>query len=220
MRKILGLTVAALLVLGLVGGGTWAYFSDTETSGSNVLSAGTLDLTLGGATAPFDISDIKPGNSSDPEVSWTLTQAGSLSGNLTITMGTVVNGENTIWDAEADQGDVTDGATGGELGSKVKVALWLDEGNDGWDDANDLYLIDGGTTQAWQSGETSVPSAAYDFVDDFSGDSWSNVATLSGGGATYFKLSYSFPDSGDATDNVAQSDNCTFGVTFDLQQSS
>ena len=35
MKKILGLAVAALLVMGLVGGGTWAYFSDTETSTGN-----------------------------------------------------------------------------------------------------------------------------------------------------------------------------------------
>ena len=217
MRKIIGLTVAALLVMGLVGGGTWAYFSDTETSGTNVLSAGTLDLTLGGATAPFSIAGMQPGDSGDPEVSWTLTQSGSLSGNLTIAMGTVTNNENTIWEPESDQGDTTDGANEGELGSKVKIALWLDEGNDGWDDANDLYLIDGGTTQAWTSG-SSVPTAAYDFIDDFSGDSWANVAALSGGGATYFKVSYNFPY-GDATDNVAQSDNCTFDITFTLQQS-
>ncbi len=219
MKKIIGLTVAALIVMGLVGGGTWAYFSDTETSGTNVLSAGTLDLTLGGATAPFSIEGKKPGDSGNPAVSWTLTQSGSLSSNLTIAMGTVTNNENTIWDPESDQSDTTDDPNGGELGSKVKIALWLDEGNDGWDDANDLYLIDGGTTQAWQTGETSVPTAAYDFIDDFGGDSWSNVDTLSGGGANYFKVSYNFPDSGNATDNVAQSDNCTFGITFTLLQS-
>ena len=31
MKKILGLTVAAILVMALVGGGTWAYFRDVET---------------------------------------------------------------------------------------------------------------------------------------------------------------------------------------------
>jgi predicted ribosomally synthesized peptide with SipW-like signal peptide len=45
MRKILGLTIAALLVIGLAGVGTWAYFSDVETSSGNELVAGTLDLT-------------------------------------------------------------------------------------------------------------------------------------------------------------------------------
>ena len=52
MKKILGLTVAAMLILTFVGGGTWAYFSDTESSTNNVLAAGTLDLNLnGGNTA-------------------------------------------------------------------------------------------------------------------------------------------------------------------------
>jgi spore coat-associated protein N len=47
MKKILGLGMVAILVMALVGGGTWAYFSDTETSSDNVLAAGTLDLGLG-----------------------------------------------------------------------------------------------------------------------------------------------------------------------------
>ena len=46
MKKILGLTVVALMVMGLVGGGTWAYFSDVETSTGNTFGAGTLDLTV------------------------------------------------------------------------------------------------------------------------------------------------------------------------------
>ena len=51
MKKILGLTVAALLVMALVGGGTWAYFSDVETSSGNVFTAGTLDLGLSNTIA-------------------------------------------------------------------------------------------------------------------------------------------------------------------------
>ncbi len=46
MKKILGLGLVALLVMAMVGGGTWAYFNDTETSGGNILTAGTLDLGL------------------------------------------------------------------------------------------------------------------------------------------------------------------------------
>ncbi len=44
MKKILGLTIAALLVMALVGGGTWAYFSDTETTSDSILTAGIMDL--------------------------------------------------------------------------------------------------------------------------------------------------------------------------------
>jgi spore coat-associated protein N len=51
MKKILGLGVVALLVIAMVGGGTYAFFSDTETSTNNSLMAGTLNLgvaNLGG----------------------------------------------------------------------------------------------------------------------------------------------------------------------------
>ncbi len=46
MKKILGLTIAIVLVIGLVAGGTWAIFSDTETTTENVFTAGTIDISL------------------------------------------------------------------------------------------------------------------------------------------------------------------------------
>lgn len=46
MKKILALGLIAILVMALVGGGTWAYFSDVETSSNNLLTAGTLNLGL------------------------------------------------------------------------------------------------------------------------------------------------------------------------------
>lgn len=51
MKKILGLTIVALMVLGLVGGGTWAYFSDVATTTGNTFAAGTLDLGLSSNTS-------------------------------------------------------------------------------------------------------------------------------------------------------------------------
>lgn len=71
MKKILGLGVVALLVMALVGGGTWAYFNDVETSGDNILSAGTLNLGLdntigstnnGSATGTWTLSNLAPGD--------------------------------------------------------------------------------------------------------------------------------------------------------------
>lgn len=70
MKKILGLGVVALLVMALVAGGTWAYFSDYEVSADNVLTAGTLDIGLsntdggatgGSASATWSLSDMAPG---------------------------------------------------------------------------------------------------------------------------------------------------------------
>ena len=83
MRKILGLSIAAILTIAVVVGGTWAYFTDTESSTNNGLSAGTLDLTVDGvntAVTTFSVSDKVPGDSGDG--SNTLANVGSFSGEL------------------------------------------------------------------------------------------------------------------------------------------
>lgn len=69
-RKIL----ISLSVIGIVGaiaiGGTVAYFSDTETSKGNTITAGVLDMKIrdqdesykDGVTATWTATDVKPGN--------------------------------------------------------------------------------------------------------------------------------------------------------------
>ena len=58
--KKLGMGVAsAALGLSLIGGGTFAYFSDKEVS-NNTFAAGTLDLTLDPKTL-VNIENLKPG---------------------------------------------------------------------------------------------------------------------------------------------------------------
>jgi len=44
MKKILGLTIVFVLLIGMGCIGTLAYFLDTETSSNNTFAAGTLDL--------------------------------------------------------------------------------------------------------------------------------------------------------------------------------
>lgn len=115
MKKILGLTVAALMVMGLVGGGTWAYFSDTETSTGNSLLAGTLDLGLsnttntsstGSITATFGTTGWAPGGTDDGTIY--VNNDGSIamtSVNITFSYGSVTDAAlNTVtgWDGTAD----------------------------------------------------------------------------------------------------------------------
>ena len=105
MKKILGLAVAALLVMGLVGGGTWAYFSDTETSSNNVLTAGTIVLEFdSGVTTPFNLGPLAPGDNVSGAVDWELENQGSLPGYLYITFGSLTKGENGFEDAETAVG--------------------------------------------------------------------------------------------------------------------
>jgi spore coat-associated protein N len=70
IKKVVGLTIALILLLGMSGIGTWAYFSDVETSSENVLAAGTLDLKtddVDGVSQTLLASNIMPGDTVGPE---------------------------------------------------------------------------------------------------------------------------------------------------------
>ncbi|GIN85581.1 cell division protein FtsN [Heyndrickxia sporothermodurans] len=61
LKKKLGMGVAtAVLGLSLIGGGTYAYFNDIETT-NNTFAAGTLDLAANPTTI-IDVNNIKPGD--------------------------------------------------------------------------------------------------------------------------------------------------------------
>lgn len=64
MNKIL-VSLCMIAIVAAIGiGATVAYFSDTETSTGNTISAGTLDLSVNGenpVSSHFELSDVKPG---------------------------------------------------------------------------------------------------------------------------------------------------------------
>jgi len=70
MKKITFMAVGILLVIAMVGAGTWAYFSDTETSTGNTFTAGTIVLALDGqdndgaayGTTYFNVANMAPGD--------------------------------------------------------------------------------------------------------------------------------------------------------------
>ena len=83
MKKILGLTIIALLVIGIAGVGTWAYFSDTEASTNNQLTAGTLDLKTNdadGVTQTLYATSMAPGDTVGPSTIQ-LRNAGTVDGS-------------------------------------------------------------------------------------------------------------------------------------------
>ena len=81
MKKIVGISLAVLILSGMTGIGTWAYFSDFESASGNVLAAGTLDLktndTDGESQQFFGTQKMKPGFIIGPEYV-VLKNAGSL----------------------------------------------------------------------------------------------------------------------------------------------
>ncbi len=99
MRKILGLTIAFMLLIGMGGIGTWAYFQDTETSTGNVLAAGTLDLKtndVDGVTQTLYASNLKPGDSVSGSI--TLRNAGSVAGSIVDLGFTYVENDDIVED--------------------------------------------------------------------------------------------------------------------------
>ncbi|MFC2021125.1 TasA family protein [Chloroflexota bacterium] len=83
MKIILGLTIALLLIISMASIGTWAYFSDIETSADNMFAAGTLDLKtddVDGVSQTLLASNLAPGGTVGPETI-TLKNSGSLPGS-------------------------------------------------------------------------------------------------------------------------------------------
>ena len=120
MKRILGLTIAFMLLIGMGGIGTWAYFQDTETSTGNVFAAGTLDLKtndVDGVTQTLYASNLKPGDNVPGSV--TLKNTGSVAGSSLDLAFTYVESDNTFnsvnmsADATAAQMELTTLSYGG-----------------------------------------------------------------------------------------------------------
>ncbi len=212
MKKILGLTVAALLVMGMVGGGTWAYFSDTETSTGNALSAGTLDLNVNGgntAVTTLSVSAAYPGASGNG--STTLYNAGSLTAELDITFGSVSNNEST--GSTEYESDVIGGAGVGELGAQATFAVFIDVDQSGTWTSGDIGLSANGTGTLY-----AFPTALeYQVLNNYSSDNFDNVysGTMAVGATDAFIIVYSVPT---GADNTVQGDSVSVALTFKLEQ--
>ncbi|MFD2627541.1 TasA family protein [Oceanobacillus kapialis] len=94
LKKRLGMGVAtAALGISLVGGGTFAYFSDAEVQ-TNSFAAGTLDLSVD-PEVTVDVGNLKPGD--------TMQRAFDLVNDGSLAIGEVSLGtEYTVTDAEGN----------------------------------------------------------------------------------------------------------------------
>jgi len=140
MLKILGLGAALIIIIATVSVGAYAYFNDIQTISGNSIAAGTLQLTTtGGSTSPISATNVKPVDgsggysaASTTVYAFDITNGGTIAGKLDIAVGAITNSENTMSTVESNSGDTTDGTTtNGELGGKLKMALWMDKDKDG-----------------------------------------------------------------------------------------
>lgn len=145
------------------GAGTFALFSDTESSTGNTLSAGTLNLTIdtndGTPTTTVNITDIEPGASGT--AASTLENTGNLAGSVDVVYGTATNNEGSNPEPEGDTGSP------GDLGSLLEVTVSVggtqlrsgtfDAVFDGTEDNANVALGPGSTAQL--TVDWSLPSS-------------------------------------------------------------
>jgi len=192
MKKILGLTVAALLVMGLVGGGTWAYFTDVETSSNNILSAGTLDLNIDGDNVNVNmltLSNIEPGdkNVGGPGTC-ELKNIGSITGDLKIATGALTETESTGTTGTADGAGSTttliDSTLGGSDDDWVGYTLRCTSGtNDGEAYIVTDYVAASGTLTvgtAFTAATASLDTYALHTEYEYDADGGAGVGELGG----------------------------------------
>lgn len=162
--KIL-LSLATIAVVGAIAiGGTTAYFSDTETSTGNTISAGTLDLSVNGEnplSSKFTISNAKPGDSGTTNIA--VANVGSIDASqLTVVLKNIVDSDGTSTEPEKiAEGNTT---TEGNLCANVNITV-----------------TESGVTDPWYSGTLSGFTTVV------------NTGALAHGVTRNFTVGYSIP---------------------------
>jgi predicted ribosomally synthesized peptide with SipW-like signal peptide len=228
MRKILGLTVAAVLVMGLVGGGTWAYFSDTESVTTNAFSAGTLEVVVDGEatwTSGVSFNTQKPG----AYVDMVITSNGTLAGDIYLTIDNLAELDNTeleeftgaAWELSANETAALIYVTGQDTNGTNAVTAWKttwDANSDGYLSVNEMVIAAAGAglaAQSLPSGESMTLrfSLAHSFDGGTgSGGSMQDSDDYTSYGGTYSVITAAVPW------NVPQADGITANIEVELRQ--
>jgi len=183
---------------------TRALFSDVETSGSNVFTAGTLNMTVGGsdgtAFEQFDFTNLGVDGQVSGGKTWTIVNTGSVPGNLTFSMNTLVNNDNGCNEPEAivDTTCANPGPGQGELGAATTTTVLLNTGS--------------GNTQVVSTNLATASQALY-------ASQWNTNAgtvTIPAGGSVDVTMNWSTDPA--TYGNEIQSDGLTFQLQFDLLQ--
>jgi predicted ribosomally synthesized peptide with SipW-like signal peptide len=128
LKSVLMSLVVVGVVGGMVGGGLFAAFSDTETSEGNVFTAGVMDLKVNGMDDPlppvfYDSQCLKPGDQVVAEVM--LENVGCVDGWADFHLYIMEDADNGIEEPEAGAPG-EDGTEDGELCENTAVTLIYD----------------------------------------------------------------------------------------------
>lgn len=220
MKKIIIALMAVMITVGLVGIGTYAIFSDTETSTDNTFTAGTLDLKVDDQDDPnvmhITLNNMKPGDSITYK--WCLKNTGSIPGVPTVEFSAITNNENGTNEPEDAAEAQPYASTGGELGQYLKTSI-------GYAPCSWSVIskhIGGG----WQTGPAhpwGVPG-----LNGLGGNTYGGFPVLGQNETIGFFLviqlendlrAWSGTSWYDVNDNIIQSDSVEFDIIFHLDQS-
>lgn len=166
-RRVLGGIATIGAASAAAGAGTMAYFSDTEESTDNTISAGTLNLEPAGSSDgsgfSISVSGLAPDNSGTQVGFLDLKNVGSIDGELDYEITDWRDYENGRNDAEVDAGDTSGGDPGqgaGELSNVLEIQAYVDRspGNGARDD--DVALTSGWVALSGGRVDTNVSVAA------------------------------------------------------------
>lgn len=183
--RILLSGITLLAAAALIIGGTFAFFSDSETSKDNLLQAGAIDLGIdnhsyyNGVLNPettwridydideeqgtrqfFNFTDLKPGDWGEDTISLHVKDNDSwLCADVTLTS----DNDNGLTEPEGDDGDLTPGPIGeGELADAVNFYWWADDGDNVFESCESEEVVIQGDNPATQEVETSYEVACVD----------------------------------------------------------
>ena len=215
-KKILASMLIIGVVSALLGAGTVAYFSDTETSKGNTFTVSTVSPNLivwwpvppynvpatkyddeSGKPLPtlFDVGDIKPGDSGETRVH--VNNIGNVDGILYFKIINIVNDENICIDPEEKAGD-DPLSTEGELGEYLLITVLY--GDEGWPRSAYYKAIDDVPLNDLETNPQLLGELVY---EDGIRDGKDII------------IQWRLPAS---TTNIIQSDKVTFDIVFILNQ--
>ena len=255
--KRLVLLGASLAIFGGAAyyGSTGAFFSDSETSTGNTFTAGDIDLTIDNESyvtnnagtlvaSPanswaladltnqlfFSFGDVKPGDVGEDTIS---VHAGSNDAYACMAADITSTPDNGINDPEADAGDVTDGAQGGELQNFLNFTFWNDDGDNVYEvgetqitqltgPANSIFNgswapIVGTSTTAIPGGTTRYVAKAWCF-GNITGTPVAQDGLGKTGSNGPLNRSTGFSCDGSGSNNIAQTDGIVVDVSFQAVQ--
>lgn len=170
-RKILGGMATIGAASAVAGAGTMAYFSDTEESTGNSVSAGTLNLTTGpssdGSSFNISVSGLAPDDSGEEVGYLQLSNTGSIDGYLNYEITDWTDYENGRNDPEVDAGDGSGGNPGagaGELSNYLEIQAFVDRSPGNGTRNNDESITSGWVALSSGRVDTNIPLAAGETV--------------------------------------------------------